>query len=120
MRKVDDLNRAAMEDFDLLEFDAAKKQLTDALALVKKAKLDKHPVAARTHLNLAIVYGSGLNDGDTALLELIARAGDRSRRPSIDAAYRTPALTKIFDQARRPRRRRQVRARRRSRRRRRA
>jgi len=98
VRKVDDLNRAAMEDFDLLEFDAAKKRLTDALALVKKAKLDKHPVAARTHRNLAIVYASGLNDSDTALLELIA-ALQIEPNVAIDAAYRTPALTKLLDQA---------------------
>src|SRR5262249_26261047 len=87
-----------MEEFDLLEFDAAKKKLTDALALVKKARLDKHPVAARTHRNLAIVYASGLNDNDTALVELIA-ALQIDGSVAIDAAYRTPALTKLYEQA---------------------
>ncbi len=98
VRKVDDLNRGAMEDFDLLEFDAAKKKLTDALALVKRARLDKHPVAARTHRNLAVVYASGLNDNDTALVELIA-ALQIDPSVSIDAAYRTPVLSKLVEQA---------------------
>jgi hypothetical protein len=98
IRKVDDLNRTGMEDFDLLEFDAAKKKLTDALALVKKARLDKHPVAARTHRNLAVVYASGLNDNDTALVELVA-ALQIDPSVAIDAAYRTPALTKLYEQA---------------------
>src|SRR6185503_15689327 len=72
VRRVEELNRAAMEDYDLLEFDGAKKQLSEALTLVKKNRLDKHKVAARTHLNLAIVYGGGLGDHDTAWLEFIS------------------------------------------------
>src|SRR5262245_12476621 len=69
VKRIEEMNRAAMEDYDLLEFESAKKQLSDALALAKKNKLDKHKVVARTHLNLAIVFGGGLADQDTALLE---------------------------------------------------
>ena len=98
IKRVEDLNRAAMEDYDLLELESAKKQLHDALALVKKAKLERSPVAARTHVNLAIVYGAGLGDQDTALLELIA-ALEIDPAAKIDAAYRSPALQKTFEQA---------------------
>jgi hypothetical protein len=88
-----------MEDYDLLEFDAAKKQLNDALALAKRAKLDRQPAAARTHLNLGIVFGGGSGDNDTALLEFIAALQiDPSLK--LEAAYRSPALSKTFDQAR--------------------
>jgi hypothetical protein len=97
-RKVGDLNRAAMEDYDLLEFDGAKKQLADALALLKKGKGDKSALAAKTHLNLAIVYGAGLGDQDTALLEFIA-ALQIDPNLKLDPAYRSPALQKTFDQA---------------------
>jgi hypothetical protein len=98
-KKVEDMNRAAMEDYDLLEFESAKKQLNDALALAKKAKLDKAAVAARTHLNLGIVYGGGLNDKDTATLEFMS-AIEIDASVKLDAAYKTPALQKIFDGAR--------------------
>src|SRR5262249_10959374 len=99
VKKIEDLNRSAMEDYDLLEFDAAKKQLADALALAKRTKLDKHAVAARTHLDLGIVYGAGIGDHDAALLEFIA-ALQIDPNLKLDPAYRSPALLKMFDQAR--------------------
>jgi hypothetical protein len=99
VKRVEGLNRAAMEDYDLLEFDSAKKQLADALALIKRHRLDKHAVAARTHMNLAIVYGAGLGDQDTALLELIS-ALEIDPDLKLDAAYRSPALQKSYEQAR--------------------
>jgi hypothetical protein len=99
VKKIEDMNRAAMEDYDLLEFDAAKKQLGDALALAKRTKLDRHAVAAKTHLHLGIVYGAGSGDQDTALLEFIA-ALQIDPTAKLDAAYRSPALSKTFDQAR--------------------
>lgn len=99
IRRVEEMNRAAMEDYDILEFDSAKKQLSDALAVVKKAKLDKTKVAARTHMNLGIVYGGGLGDQDTALLEFVS-ALEIDKDLKLDPAYRSPALQKTFDQAR--------------------
>jgi hypothetical protein len=98
-KKIQELNRAAMEDYDLLEFDAAKKQLNDALALAKRARLEKNAVNARTHLNLGIVYGAGAGDNDTALLEFIA-ALQIDPNLKLDPAYRSPALEKVFTQAR--------------------
>ena len=93
------MNRAAMEDYDLLEFDAARKLLSDALALARKNKLDKSAAAARTHLDLGIVHGAGLADQDAALLEFIAALQiDANLR--LDPAYKSPALQKTFEQAR--------------------
>jgi hypothetical protein len=99
VKKVEELNRAAMEDYDLLEFESAKKGLGDALVLVKRAKLDKSAIAARTHLNLGIVYGGGLQDADTAILEFMS-AVEIDSGIKLPAAYRTPALQKLLDQAR--------------------
>jgi hypothetical protein len=99
VKRVEDLNRAALEDYDLLEFESARKQLGDALALIKKHRLDRHRVAARTHMNLAIVHGGGLGDQDTALLELIA-ALEVDPEIKLDPAYKSPALHKTFEQAR--------------------
>jgi hypothetical protein len=93
------MNRAAMEDYDLLEFDAAKKQLGDALALAKRSKLERNAVAAKTHLHLGIVYGAGSGDNDTALLEFIA-ALQIDPNLKLEAAYRSPTLSKTFEQAR--------------------
>jgi hypothetical protein len=99
VKRVEDLNRAAMEDYDLLELDSARKQLADALAMIKKHRLERHKVAARTHLNLAIVHGGGLGDQETALQELTA-ALEIDPDTKLEAAYRSPALQKTFEQAR--------------------
>jgi hypothetical protein len=99
VKKIEDLNRSAMEDYDLLEFDAARKQLGDALALAKRTRLEKNPVCARTHMNLGIVYGAGVGDNDAALLEFIA-ALQIEPNLKLDAAYRSAGLLKVFEQAR--------------------
>src|SRR5690242_8300780 len=60
--RVEQLNKRAMADYDMLEFDSARRTLTDALALAKKSGLDNDAVAARTYVNLGVVYVSGLKD----------------------------------------------------------
>src|SRR5687767_3722979 len=92
-RKVEDMNRAAMEDYDILEFERAKKQLNEALQQVKKGKLDKHDVAARTYMNLAIVLGGGLGDFENATLAMVA-ALTIDPGIKLDKAYKTPDLQK--------------------------
>ena len=39
--------KEAMENYDLMDYDAAKKLLTQALAIAKKGKLDKDPITAK-------------------------------------------------------------------------
>src|SRR5437660_1099647 len=60
--RIEQLNKRAMNDYDMLEFESAKKTLTDAVNLVKKAGLDTDPIAAKTYINLGIVYVAGLKD----------------------------------------------------------
>ncbi len=61
------LNREAMDLFEALELDIARKMLEDALATAQKAGLGDHLVAARTHANLGVVHASGLKDEEAAL-----------------------------------------------------
>src|SRR5688572_3118005 len=99
VKKVEDMNRAAMEDYDLLEFETAKKTLNEALQTIKKAKLDKHVVTARTYMNLAIVLGGGLGDTENATLAMVA-ALTIDPAIKLDKAYKTPDLQRVFDEAR--------------------
>src|SRR5690349_24081502 len=62
VKEIREKNRAAMEEFDLNEFPSAKAILEEALALASKNKLDKHPIAAETHMYLAIVQIAGMQD----------------------------------------------------------
>jgi hypothetical protein len=99
VKKVEDMNRAAMEDYDLLEFETAKKTLNEALQTIKKAKLDKHVVTARTYMNLAIVLGGGLGDTENATLAMVA-ALTIDPAIKLDKAYKTPDLQRVFEEAR--------------------
>ena len=99
VREVSDMNRAAMEDYDLLEFESARQQLNEALIQAKKARLSNHPVVARTHMNLAIVYAGGLGDSGQALVEFM-NALEIDPTIELDPAYRSPELERLVTQAR--------------------
>jgi hypothetical protein len=98
IRKIEDANRAAMEDYDILNFESAKKLLEDALSQAKKARLEKHPVAAKTHVNLGIVLGGGMADlgGAQAAFK---KAIEIDPAVKLPPAYRTPELQRVFDSA---------------------
>jgi hypothetical protein len=67
--KVVELNRKAILAYDSLEIETASALLQQALALCKTADLEQHPVAARTHLHLGVVYISGLKSSRLGLAE---------------------------------------------------
>ena len=54
--KLVQMNKKALEDYDTLEWDAAKRALLEALVAGKKAGLDNHPIMARTYVHLGAVY----------------------------------------------------------------
>jgi hypothetical protein len=67
-------SKEAMENYDLMEYDAAKKLLDQALAIAKKAKLDKDPITAKVYLRLGIAaFAAG--DADAA------KVAQRTSRP---------------------------------------
>jgi len=99
VQAIERKNREAMENYDLLDYEAAKKGLNEAIALAKRKKLDKHPVRAQTHLYLGIVEFSGFGDKESALLQFMD-AVDIDPKVDIPAADRTGELSEMLDQAR--------------------
>lgn len=91
-------SKEAMENYDLMEYDAAKKLLDQALAIAKKAKLDKDPVAAKVYLQLGIAEFAAGNV-DAAKTAFVA-AVKIDAKVQIDPAYKSPDLTKLLDEAR--------------------
>src|SRR6478609_11481969 len=61
------MNKKALDDYDTLEWDSAKKTLLDALVAGKKAGLENHPVMARTYVHLGAVYVTGFKNRDKAI-----------------------------------------------------
>ena len=97
--KVAQLNKRAMEDYDLLEFEAAKKTLTEAVSLLKKAGLESDPAAAKTYLNLGIVYVGGLKDRYKGFQQFV-KALQVKADSKLDPSLATPELQEVFDNAR--------------------
>ncbi len=90
-------SKEAMENYDLMDYDAAKKLLNQALASAKKAKLDKDPVTARVYLDLGLAAFAG-GDIEGAKVAFIS-AVQIDPKIQIDAAYKSPELTKMLDEA---------------------
>jgi hypothetical protein len=90
--------REAMENYDLMDYDAAKKGLTQALAIAKKNKLDKDPVVAKAHLSMGIVHFVN-QDLDGARLSFMS-AVQIDPKIQIDAAYKSNEMSKLLEQVR--------------------
>lgn len=91
-------SKEAMENYDLMDYDAAKKLLNQALASAKKAKLDKDPVTARVYLDLGLAAFAG-GDIEGAKVAFVS-AVQIDPKIQIEAAYKSPELTKMLDEAR--------------------
>src|SRR5258708_474456 len=90
--------KEAMESYDLMDYDAAKKLLNQAVATAKRAKLDKDQVTARAYLDLGIV-AFAIPDPEAAKVSFIS-AVQIDPKIQIDAAYRSAEMTKLLDEAR--------------------
>ncbi|MBC8132800.1 MAG: tetratricopeptide repeat protein [Deltaproteobacteria bacterium] len=55
IEKITHLNKKALDAFNSLEFEDARKLLKQALDLCSSAGLDKHPIKARTHIHMGVV-----------------------------------------------------------------
>lgn len=66
--KIQQLNRAAMQYYDDLNYALAEKSLLEALSLVEKANLGSGPAGLSTHGNLAVLYSAGFKKPDKAVM----------------------------------------------------
>lgn len=90
--------KEAYENYDLMDYDAAKKSLNQALAIAKKAKLDKDPTVARAHLAMGIV-ALVEKDTDAAKLAFLS-AVQADPKIQLDAGYKSPEAAKLLEAAR--------------------
>ena len=51
--------KAAMASYDAMDYETARRLLNQALAIAKKARLDKDPIVARVYLELGITQLAG-------------------------------------------------------------
>jgi len=98
VEKIVKLNKKAVDEYQNLNFDKARKILEDALEACSRAGLDNHPVTARTHVHLGVVLLAGLKQKDAAIDEFKKAAAIQSD-VKLDTALATPEIQEVFDQA---------------------
>jgi hypothetical protein len=95
VNKVVELNKKALARYETLDMEGAAQLLRDAIEACKNGNLERHTVAARTHLHLGVVYVSGLKHRELGLAEFRkALAIDPTMRmtkslsnPEVEAAF---------------------------------
>ncbi|HEX2685895.1 MAG TPA: tetratricopeptide repeat protein [Kofleriaceae bacterium] len=89
--------RAAMASYDLMDYAAARRLLNQALAIAKKAKLDKDPIVARVYLDLGIAQLAG-SDQEAARVSFLS-AAQIDPKITIEAGYKSPELVNMLEEA---------------------
>ena len=89
VEKVTKLNKKAVDEYQNLNFEEARKLLKSAIEVCAQSGLENHPVTARTYIHLGIVTFTGFKQRDEAIkqfrkaLEIQERhqAGQDPRHP---------------------------------------
>jgi len=69
LQKVVELNKKALAAYSDLDMEEAERFLKQALEVCRTAQLEKHQLAARTHVHLGLVYVAGLKKRDEGIEE---------------------------------------------------
>ena len=91
------LNKQAMEDYDKLEFEQSRKSLLDAVALLRRSGADRTPQAARTFINLGMVY-IALKDKGRGMQQWI-KALEINPKAKLDPTLATPEMQTLWEAA---------------------
>ena len=92
------LNREALAAIDKREFEKAREILKKALELCDSSGLDRHPVAARTHVHMGVVIIEGFKNrelGEKQFGEALAIEPGIAMTPALA----TPEISEAFDEA---------------------
>jgi hypothetical protein len=96
--KVVELNREGVALYRKKRFDAARQALKQALDLCEAAGLDRHPIAARTHLHLGIVIVGGFGQREIGGKQFSA-ALEIQPDIMLTPGVASPAVEDVFNEA---------------------
>ncbi len=98
-KKIAQKTKQALEAFTILEFEEAKKTLSQTIVLAKKKGLGSAKVTARAYLALGIVELSGFKDKESARMAFI-EAVTIDSNIQIDPAYRSKETKQLLESVR--------------------
>jgi hypothetical protein len=96
--KVTQLNREALAAIDKREFEKAREILKRALDTCEASGLDKHPVAARTHVHMGVVIIEGFKNQELGRKQF-AKAIEIEPGITMTKSLSTPELEEAFAEA---------------------
>jgi hypothetical protein len=96
--KIVKLNKRAVDEYENLNFDEARKILNNALAACAQSGLDNQGVAARTHVHLGVVLFAGFKQKDQAIKEF-RKALEIQADIKLDKTLANPEIQAVFDEA---------------------
>jgi hypothetical protein len=96
--KVRDLNKKAVDAYENLELEEARKFLTEALELCAAEGLNRHAIKATTHLNLGVVLVGGLKQRDAGTKQF-QRALEIDPNVKVPKRLNNPEIQAAFEQA---------------------
>ncbi|HXU03264.1 MAG TPA: tetratricopeptide repeat protein [Polyangia bacterium] len=98
VEKVTKLNKKAVDEYQNLNFEEARKLLRAAVDTCSQAGLDNHPVTARTYVHLGIVTFAGFKQRDEAI-KYFRKALDIQADIKLDKILATPEVQEVYDEA---------------------
>jgi len=98
VEKITKLNKKAVDEFENLNFDQARKILKDALDACSRGGLEGSQIAARTNVHMGVVLFAGFKQKDDALAEF-KKALEIAPEIKLDKLLATPEIQEVFDQA---------------------
>ena len=96
--KIKDLNKKAVDAYENLELEEARKFLMQALEISAAEGLNRHAVKATTHLNLGVVLVGGLKQRDTGIKQF-RRALEIDPNLKVPKRLSNPEIQSAFDAA---------------------
>jgi hypothetical protein len=95
LAKVKDLNKKAVDAYENLDLDEARKALMTALEICATEGLNRHALKATTHLNLGVVLVGGLKQREAGVkqfrraleIDSNAKVPKRLTNPEIQSAF---------------------------------
>jgi tetratricopeptide (TPR) repeat protein len=101
LAQILDLNRKAINDYDNLNFDEARTELKEALALCDRNGLGTHPVRARTYVNLGVVLLAADAAHREVAIAHFKRAFQIQPDVQLPARVANPEVAQAFAEAKR-------------------
>ncbi len=98
VEKVTKLNKKAVDEYQNLNFEEARKLLKSAVEICNQSGLENHPVTARTYIHLGIVTFTGFKQRDEAVKQF-RKALEVQADIKLDKILATPEVQEVYDEA---------------------